>query len=173
MLLVPYVLIEGGGYSPVQGGLALLPLSILIGLGSPIMGKLATRIGPRLPLTIGPAVVAAGMILAIRIGQDQSFWTHVFPAVTVMALGMAILVAPLTSAVLGSVDQHQTGMASGFNSALSRTGGLIAVALLGAVIAGEGQAIFGPFRVALIAMAAVAAAGGIAAWIGLAAAKKA
>lgn len=173
MLLVPYVLIEGGGYSPIQGGLALLPLSILIGLGSPIMGKLAERIGPRLPLTIGPAIVAAGMILAIRIGQDQSFWTHVFPAVTVMALGMAILVAPLTSALLGSVEEHQTGMASGFNSALSRTGGLIAVALLGAVIAGEGQGIFGPFRVALIAMAIVAAAGGVAAWIGLAARKKA
>jgi EmrB/QacA subfamily drug resistance transporter len=171
MLLVPYVLIEGGGYSPIQGGLALLPLSILIGLGSPVMGKFAQRIGPRLPLTIGPAIVAAGMILAIRIGQDQSFWTHVFPAVTLMALGMAILVAPLTSAVLGSVDEHQTGMASGFNSALSRTGGLIAVALLGAVLADEGHAIFGAFRIALIAMAVVAALGGVAAWVGLAAQK--
>ncbi|WP_246450536.1 MFS transporter [Sphingomonas rhizophila] len=171
MLLVPYVLIEGGGYSPIQGGLALLPLSILIGLGSPIMGKLAERIGPRLPLTIGPGIVAAGMILAIRIGQDQSFWSHVFPAVTLMALGMAILVAPLTASVLGSVEEQQTGMASGFNSALSRTGGLIAVALLGAVLADSGQAIFGPFRVALIVMAVVAALGGIAAWIGLAAQK--
>ncbi|MEO7504013.1 MAG: MFS transporter [Sphingomicrobium sp.] len=172
LLLIPYVLIEAGGYSPVQAGLSLLPLSILIGIGSPLMGKLAARIGPRLPLTVGPGIVAAGMLLGTRIAADQSYWCHVFPAVTVMALGMALIVAPLTSAVLGSVEEHQTGMASGFNSALSRTGGLIAVALLGGVLAGGGKAMLGPFAAALVAMAVVAASGAIAAWVGLNAAKR-
>ena len=91
-----------------------------------------------------------------------------FPAITVMAAGMAIAVAPLTSSVLASVDSDHTGMVSGFNSALSRTGGLIAVALLGAVLVGEGQALLGPFAVALVIAAAVAAAGGLAAFLGLA-----
>ena len=168
MLLLPYVLISAGGYSPVQAGLAMLPLPILISIGSPIMGKLATRIGPRWPLTIGPAVVAAGLLLGTRIASAQDYWTHVFPAITVMAAGMAIAVAPLTSSVLASVDSDHTGMVSGFNSALSRTGGLIAVALLGAVLVGEGQALLGPFAVALVIAAVVAAAGGLAAFLGLA-----
>jgi predicted MFS family arabinose efflux permease len=167
MLLIPYVLIEAGGYSPVEAGLSLLPLSILLGLGSPLMGKLAVRIGPRLPVTIGPIVVGAGLVLATRIASSQDYWTHVFPAILVQSVGMMLAVAPLTSTVLASVDRHQTGMASGFNSAVARLGGLIAVALLGAVLAQSGKTMLGPFSVALIIMGVVAALGGAAAWFGL------
>ena len=132
------------------------------------MGKLATRIGPHWPLTIGPLVVAGGLLLATRISSGQAYWPDVFPAVTVMALGMAIAVAPLTSSVLASVDPRHTGMVSGFNSALSRTGGLIATALLGAVLVAEGKALLHPFAIALVVSAAVAAAAGAASFVGLA-----
>jgi EmrB/QacA subfamily drug resistance transporter len=159
MLLIPYVLIEAAGYSPVQAGMALLPLPILLTLGSPLMGSLAARIGPRWPLTIGPLVVAAGMLLGQRITTDASYWTTTFPAMVVMATGMAIAVAPLTASVLGSVDERHTGTASGFNSAVARTGGLIATALLGIVLSRQGAALIVGFHLALIgsAVAAVAA----------------
>jgi len=158
MLLVPYVLIEAGGYSPVQAGMALLPLPILISIGSPIMGQLAMRIGPRTPLAIGPLVVGAGMLLGLRIVTDSPYWTVVMPAIAVMALGMAIAVAPLTASVLGSVDPKHTGMASGFNSAVARIGGLIATALLGVVLSRQGEQLIGGFHSALVASAIVGGA---------------
>ena len=167
MLLIPFTLIEAGGYSPIEAGLSLLPLSILIGGASPIMGKLAERIGPKWPLTIGPVLVGLGLLLGTRIAASQSYWTHAFPAILVMSVGMALAVAPLTSTVLAAVDRHQTGMASGLNSALSRLGGLICVALLGAVLAAKGQALLPPFATALVVMGAVAALGGAASLFGL------
>ena len=121
------------------------------------MGALAARIGPRWPLTIGPLIVAAGMILARRIDDGADYWTTAFPAISMMAAGMAIAVAPLTSSVLGSVDEQHVGTASGFNSAVARTGGLIATALLGAVLAHDGAALIGGFHAAMIASAAAAA----------------
>ena len=167
LLLIPYVLIEVGGYSPVQAGLSLLPLSILLGLASPLMGKLAVRLGPKIPLTLGPIVVGAGLLLGTRIAEDQSYWTHAFPAILVMSIGMTLAVAPLTSTVLAAVDRHQTGMASGLNSAVARLGGLIAVALVGAVLVGGGDAMLKPFATALAVMGIVAALGGLASFFGL------
>jgi EmrB/QacA subfamily drug resistance transporter len=167
MLLIPYVLIEAGGYSPIQAGLSLLPLSILLGGLSPLMGKLAVRLGPRIPLTVGPIIVGAGLLLATRIASDQAYWTNAFPAILVMSIGMTLAVAPLTSTVLAAVDRHQTGMASGFNSAVARLGGLIVVALMGAVLIGQGDALLKPFAKALVVMGIVAALGGVAAFFGL------
>jgi EmrB/QacA subfamily drug resistance transporter len=168
LLLIPYVLIEAAGYSPVQAGMALLPLSILLGVASPLMGKLAVRMGPRIPLTVGPIVVGLGLAIAgIRIASGQGYWTHVFPGIFVMSIGMALAVAPLTSTVLASVDKHRMGMASGFNSAVARVGGLIAVALMGSVLAGRGEAMLGPFATALAVMGLIAASGGVAAFVGL------
>ena len=168
LLLIPYVLIEAGHYSPIEAGLSLLPLSILLGLASPIMGKLAVRVGPKLPLSVGPVVVGAGLLLATRIADSQAYWTYAFPAILVMSLGMTLAVAPLTSTVLAAVEKHQTGMASGFNSAVARLGGLIVVALMGAVLMGQGEALLRPFAKALVVMAIVAALGGAAAFFGLA-----
>jgi EmrB/QacA subfamily drug resistance transporter len=163
MLLVPYVLIEAADYSPVQAGLALLPLPILLTLASPPMGQLAARIGPRWPLIIGPVVVAGGMLLGQRITADTNYWEATFPAITVMSVGMAIAVAPLTSSVLGSVKEKHVAMASGFNSAVARTGGLIATALLGVVLRREGDALIDGFHLAMIGSAIAAAAASLAA----------
>jgi EmrB/QacA subfamily drug resistance transporter len=157
MLLIPYVLISSGGYSPVQAGLALLPLPVLMTSISPKMGRLAARMGPRLPLTVGPLVVAAGLILSWLIGPESSYWRGAFPAILVMALGMTIAVAPLTASVLGSVEEMHVAMASGFNSAVARTGGLIATALLGAVLADTGAQLFAGFHVAMTVSAIVSA----------------
>jgi len=167
MLLVPYVLIEAGGYSPIRAGLALLPLPILLTIGSPIMGQLAERIGPHVPLTVGPLIVAGGMLLGQRIEAEASYWTTVLPAMSVMALGMAIAVAPLTSAVLGSVEEKHVAMASGFNSAVARLGGLVATALLGIVLSKEGARLIPGFHGAMIASAVVAVAGSLVAWFSL------
>ena len=147
------------GVSPVEAGLAMLPLPILLTLTSPPIGQLAGRIGPRWFLIIGPLVVAAGMLLGQRIGAETNYWTSVFPAMTLMAAGMAIAVAPLTASVLGSVDEKHVGTASGFNSAVARTGGLIATAMLGVVLSREGEALIAGFHLSLIgaAIAAVAA----------------
>jgi len=159
MLLIPYVLITSGGYSPVQAGLAMLPLPILMTTLSPTMGSLAARLGPRLPLAVGPSIVAAGMLLARIVTPESNYWTGPFPMIVVLALGMTIAVAPLTSSVLGSVEERHVAMASGFNSAVARTGGLIATALLGAVLSSDGEALFAGFHFAMFVSAAVAALG--------------
>jgi MFS family permease len=164
-VLLPYVLIELRGYSPVAAGAALLPLPAVIGLASRPMGAIAARIGPRLPLTIGPLVVAAGFALAARIGGDGDYWTSVLPAMLVIAIGMAGAVAPLTTAVMASVDNDHVGTANGFNSAVARTGGLIATALLGAVLAARGEALGEAFAAASFVAAGAAAVAGLSALI--------
>jgi EmrB/QacA subfamily drug resistance transporter len=139
MLLLPYTLIEAAHYPAASAGLAVLPFPIIIAAGSPLMGKLAARSGPRWPLTLGPLLVAGGFLLGLRIDAGASYWTTVLPSVAIVSIGMAILVAPLTTAVLGAVDEHHLGTASGLNSAVSRAGGLIVVALLGAVLSLRGE----------------------------------
>ncbi|WP_394778805.1 MFS transporter [Undibacterium sp.] len=156
MVLVPFVLIKVDGYSATAAGAALLPLPIVIALASSSAGRLAGKIGPRLPLMLGPLIVAAGFLLATRIGSGSSYWTTTLPAMLVIALGMAGAVAPLTTAVLASVDADHTGVASGFNSAVARSGGLIATALLGMLLASQGAALITAFHVAAV-IAAVAA----------------
>lgn len=161
MLLIPYVLITSGGYSPVEAGLAMLPLPVLMTSLSPTIGGLAARVGPRTPLTAGPLIVAAGMLLARMATPDSGYWTGTFPMIVVMALGMTIAVAPLTSSVLGSVEEQHVAMASGFNSAVARTGGLIATALLGSVLARKGPALFAGFHAAMFISATAAAAAAV------------
>ncbi|MES2098099.1 MAG: MFS transporter [Pseudomonadota bacterium] len=156
IVLLPYVLITGGGYSPVQAGLALLPFSFGVGLGSRVMGRLTERIGPRWPLTLGPLVVSVGFALMLRVEPQASYWTSVLPGMAAIALGMAMAVAPLTTAVLSSVDDEHTGTASGFNSAIARTGGLIATASSGSVIAASGAGLLDAFHAAALVGAALA-----------------
>jgi len=99
---------------------------------------------------IGPIIVAAGFLLALRIGSEASYWTGVLPAMLVIAVGMAGAVAPLTTAVLMSVDSHHVGAASGLNSAVARTGGLTATALIGSVMSAAGPALVSAFGVATL-----------------------
>jgi EmrB/QacA subfamily drug resistance transporter len=167
ILLLPYVLIVGGDYSPLGAGAALLPFSILIGGGSRLMGRVAETIGPRWPLTIGPLICAAGFALMVRVDPHGSFWTSILPGMTVMALGMAGAVAPLTTAVLSSVDDDHAGTASGFNSAIARTGGLIATALAGAVMVQSGPALVEAFHGAALVGAGLATASGLVAFLTL------
>jgi EmrB/QacA subfamily drug resistance transporter len=147
-VLVPYVLIQGRGYTATQAGAALLPLPLVIAVASPAAGALAAKVGPRSLLIIGPVIVAGGFLLALRIGLAANYWLGVFPAMAVIALGMACAVAPLTTAVLMSVDGRHTGAASGLNSAVARAGGLVATALIGPVIASSGTALLSAFDVA-------------------------
>ncbi len=164
LVLLPYVLIEAAGYSSTAAGAALLPLPLVLSVVSPIIGGAAGRVGSRLLLAVGPVVVAAGFVLALRIGVNADYWKDVLPAVVVLALGLSLAVAPLTAAVLGSVDARHTGSASGFNSAVARTGGLIATALIGAVLAAEGDRLIPTFHVALIIGAAASIAAALAAF---------
>ena len=157
-VLVPYVLIRGGGYSSAAAGAALLPLPLVISVTSPLIGGLSGRIGPRLLLAIGSFVAAGGFLLALRIGDTAGYWTEVLPAIFLIALGASAVVAPLTTAVLSAVDVRHTGSASGLNSAVARAGGLVATALLGAVLSAEGEELWVAFHMAMIVAAATCAA---------------
>lgn len=153
LVMLPFVLIEASHYSAVQAGAAMLPMPVVIAVGSPLMGRLAGKIGSRWPLTIGPLVVAAGFALLLRTAQD-GYWTTTLPAVLAIALGMAVAVAPLTTAVLSSVDAAHTGLASGFNSAVARLGGLVGTALLGALLSGGAELLRQFHLAALVCIAA-------------------
>ncbi|MFF4961582.1 MFS transporter [Streptomyces sp. NPDC001222] len=118
------------GYSPLRAGTALLPTTALMLLFSARSGALAERIGPRIPLMVGPLLCAVGMLLMTRVGKDASYVVDVLPALLVMGAGMVTLVAPLTATVLASVDTARAGLASGINNAAARAAGLFAVAAL-------------------------------------------
>ncbi|MFJ8468175.1 MFS transporter [Streptomyces swartbergensis] len=126
------------GYSALAAGTALLPTTALMLVLSARSGELADRIGPRLPLTVGPLLCAAGMLLMLRVGPGASYVADVLPALVVLGLGMVTLVAPLTATVLGSVDVARAGLASGINNAAARAAGLVAVAAL-PLLAGMGE----------------------------------
>lgn len=129
LFFLPLNLISVQGYSGTEAGTALLPLSLLLVGLSGVFGSLADRIGPRLLLSVGPVLAGVGLAWLSILGVGGSYWTAVLPGVVVLGLGMAITVAPLTSAVLGSVSADYAGTASGVNNAVSRAAGLLAVAL--------------------------------------------
>jgi EmrB/QacA subfamily drug resistance transporter len=121
------------GFSPTLAGSALLPVTVIMLLLSARSGALADRIGPRLQMTVGPLLAAAGFALATRVGPGASYLGEVLPAVVVLGLGLACTVAPLTATVLASADDHHAGIASGINNAVARSAGLLAVAVVPAV----------------------------------------
>jgi EmrB/QacA subfamily drug resistance transporter len=117
-------------YTPADAGASLLPVTAMLLALSSNAGRLAARIGPRLPMTLGPLTVAAGLLLMRRVGPGATYLSGVLPAVVVFGLGLALTVAPLTSAVLASIDASRVGVASGVNNTAARLAGLVAVALL-------------------------------------------
>lgn len=125
------------GYSALAAGAALLPTTALMLLLSARSGEVGERIGPRIPLTVGPLLCAAGTLLMLRVGPGASYAADVLPAMLVMGAGMVTLVAPLTATVLASVDPGRAGLASGINNAAARVAGLLAVAAL-PLLAGMG-----------------------------------
>jgi EmrB/QacA subfamily drug resistance transporter len=122
------------GYSPLEAGLATTPISVLLFVLSPRWGRLASGTGPRLPMTAGPIVGGIGLLLMLRIDSGADYLTEVLPAILVFGLGLSATVAPLTATVLDSVPEHRVGIASGINNGVSRVAGLLAIAVLGAVI---------------------------------------
>lgn len=122
------------GYSALEAGAALLPVTILMLTLSSRAGALAQRIGPRIPMTVGPIVVGVGMLMFTRVAPGESYWTAVFPAAVVFGLGLSLTVAPLTATVLGAVADEEMGVASAVNNAAARLAGLLAVAVLPSVV---------------------------------------
>ncbi|MET0558772.1 MAG: DHA2 family efflux MFS transporter permease subunit [Solirubrobacterales bacterium] len=122
------------GYSALEAGLATTPVSILLFVFSPRFGRFASGAGPRLPMTIGPLLGGAGLLLMLRIDAGADYLADVLPAILVFGLGLSATVAPLTATVLDSVEERRVGIASGINNGVSRVAGLLAIAILGAVI---------------------------------------
>jgi EmrB/QacA subfamily drug resistance transporter len=133
--LLPLHLIQVEHYSATAAGAALVPFAVIMFALSRWAGGLVARVGPRLPLTLGPVIAAIGVVLFARGGADASYWTTVFPAVCLLGLGMTITVAPLTTTVMGAVDSHHAGVASGINNAVARVAGLLAIAVFGVLLA--------------------------------------
>jgi EmrB/QacA subfamily drug resistance transporter len=169
-LLVAFLQISLG-YAPIAAGAASLPVTVLMLLLSPRSGALAQRIGPRIPLTLGPLVIAAGVLLMTRIDPGDSYVSSVLPAVVVFGLGLTLVVAPVTATVLAAADTRHAGIASGINNAVARVAGLLAVAVLPLIAGLTGDKFYDPaamadgFRTAMVTCAALAAGGGIVAWL--------
>jgi EmrB/QacA subfamily drug resistance transporter len=157
------------GYSALEAGAALLPITVLMMLFSARSGALAQRIGPRIPMTVGPLVVGAGMALLVMVEPGVSYWAGVFPGVVVLALGLTITVAPLTTAVLAAIDDHHLGIGSAINNAVARIGSLLAIAVLpaaaGLAADGGGLDLDDGFGRAMVISAVLCVIGGLIAWL--------
>jgi EmrB/QacA subfamily drug resistance transporter len=153
------------GYSPLEAGLAPLPVTLLLLALSSRAGDLGTRIGPRLPMGIGPLVCAGSVLSLARLGPDAPYLSAVLPGVLGLGLGLASTVAPLTSAALSAAPDRLAGTASGVNNAVARVAGLLAIAVL-PLVAGVGtqltdaSALAPAFRTAMVVCAGLMAAGG-------------
>jgi EmrB/QacA subfamily drug resistance transporter len=125
------------GYSPLGAGFATTPISLILFALSPLFGKIATGIGPRVPMCVGPIVGGIGLIMLTRVDAGASYVGDVLPGVIVFGLGLSATVAPLTATALNSVAENRVGVASGINNAVARVAGVLAIAVFGALIAGE------------------------------------
>jgi len=132
LYFLPFGLIRLGGYSATEAGAALLPFALIMGFGASSAGAIVDRLGPRLMLTVGPIIAACGLAMLAFADFRQPYWVGVFPPMSLLGVGMAITVPPLTSTVMGAAGEARAGIASGVNNAVARVAGLLAVAALGA-----------------------------------------
>jgi EmrB/QacA subfamily drug resistance transporter len=159
------------GYGALAAGTAFVPMTIVMLLLASRGGRLAQRIGPRIPMTVGPVVMALGVALMMRIGVDVSYVRDVLPAVLVFGLGLALMVAPLTATVLAAAPEEHAGIASGVNNAVARAGALFAVAALPVVVGLSGDDYADPasfdaaYGMAITICVVLLLAGGALAWL--------
>jgi EmrB/QacA subfamily drug resistance transporter len=173
LFLLPVQLQVADHYSPLESGVALLPLTLIMLALSARSGKLATKIGPRLQMSVGPVVVGVGLALLARVTTDSDYLSGVLPAVLVFGFGLAITVAPLTATALAAVPSEHSGLASAVNNDVARIGSLIAVAVLPALAGISGDSYLHPaefskgFRTATFVAAALCLAGGVLSAVGI------
>ncbi|NUO91521.1 MAG: MFS transporter [Dermatophilaceae bacterium] len=159
------------GYGPMLAGMASLPVTVLMLFLASRGGELASRIGPRLPMTLGPVVCGVGTVLLAGVGSGSSYWLRVLPGITVFGLGLVLLVAPLTATVLAAAPDRYAGVASGVNNAVARAGSLLAVAALPAAVGLSGtdyadpRAFSSGYRAAMLLCAVLLVAGGGVSWL--------
>ena len=158
------------GYSAVQSGLALLPITVVMFALSPRVGRLSMRYGPRLFMGLGPLIAAASLVWLTQLGLDFSYWAELFPILLGFSLGLSMIVAPLTATVLADASELDAGIASGVNNAVARIAGLLGIAVVGAVVAGGQNALdLSGFHLSMAITAGLMAIGGA---IGLAGIRK-
>ncbi|HLS00658.1 MAG TPA: MFS transporter, partial [Beutenbergiaceae bacterium] len=157
-------------YSALAAGAATVPMTLIMLVGSPIMGRVTDQIGPRIPMTVGSLIAGAGMALAAFITPGVGFTTAVLPAVVTFGVGLTLVVTPLTTAMLASVHPGDAGAASGVNNAVSRVAGLLAVAVLpplAGITAGPGEPLGAGFTTAMLTCAGLCAVGSAVSWVGV------
>lgn len=173
LFLVVLQLQVTSGYTPLEAGVATLPLTICMLLFSSRAATVAAGIGPRVPMSVGPLLCALGVVMLAFVGSHASYVVHVFPGMLLFAVGLTMLVAPLTTAVLAAVPDQQAGIASGINNTVARAGSLLAVAAVPALVGLSGTdyqdpaALTDGFRLSLLLCAGLLAAGGVVSWTGL------
>jgi len=158
------------GWSALQAGIATLPITVCMILLAAKGGALGARVGPRIPMTVGPIVMGVSCLMLLAIGRDVNYVVDVLPGVTVFGLGLALMVAPLTATVLAAAPDEHAGIASGVNNAVARAGSLLAVAALPVAVGLSGEdyavpAVFNEgYRSAMVACAALLVVGGVVSW---------
>jgi EmrB/QacA subfamily drug resistance transporter len=166
LFLLPIQLQISLDYSPIAAGSALIPLTVVMLLLSARAGRLAGRIGPRIPMTAGPIVAAAGLALLSGVAAGDSYVADVLPGILVFALGLSLTVAPLTSTVLAAASERRAGVASAINNTVARVAGLLAVAVIPVAVGLSGDEYRDPgpltdaYRLALLAASVLLVAGG-------------
>jgi len=160
--------IEFAGFSALQAGLSLLPVTIMMFFLSPRTGRLSMRYGPRLFMALGPILAGLSVLVYTRLPQDLDYWVDIFPALLVFSVGLSLTVAPLTTTVLADAGPGDAGVASGVNNAVARVAGLLAIAVLGITAAGGGdQLTVHGFHITMGAVAALLIGGGLIGAIGI------
>jgi EmrB/QacA subfamily drug resistance transporter len=173
LFLLPIQLQRVVGFSPLAAGLALAPVTLVLLLLSSRAGRLSARIGPRVPMTLGPLLVAAGFMLYTRIGPGSTYLTDILPGMLVFALGLTLTVAPLTATVLSAAPAQHAGVASAVNNDVARTAGLLAVAILPVAAGISGAGALEParfnagFQSAALIAAGLCVAGGLISWFAI------
>ena len=159
------------GWSPLAAGVATLPITVCMLLLASRGGRLGVRIGPRIPMAVGPVVMGVATALLLRVDLDTSYWLDVLPGLTLFGLGLALMVAPLTATVLAAAPDEQAGIASGVNNAVARSGTLLAVAALPPAVGLSGMeyadptALAAAYSSAMVACAALLVLGGAVSWL--------